>query len=159
MNNTVLFTVLLSLVPISELRGSIPFAYFNGINLFQAFCIAVLSNAMVAPIAMIFFSTLHKILDKWGFYHRVFEKTVSRARAKVESKIEKYGYLGLLIFVAIPLPVTGAWTGSLGAWVLGLNKTKSILFIGLGVLIAGIIVSAVLLSGVGISSIFIKNIG
>lgn len=158
MTKTYLLTVLLSLLPISELRGAIPYAYFNNIPLSMSFFIAVIANIMVGPIAMIFLSTLHKWFYKIAIYKNFFDKTVVRARAKIEEKIKKYGYFGLMLFVAIPLPITGAWTGALGAWILGLDKKKSCIYVALGVLIAGVIVSTILLTGVGISSIFIKNV-
>ncbi len=149
---------LLSIIPVSELRGAIPFMYFNEIGIVQCFVVAVLFNMLVYPIGIVFLNTLHRMLDRWGLYHRIFEKTVARARKNVGVKIEKYGILGLLVFVAIPLPVTGAWTGTLGAWVLGLDKKKSFLAICLGVFIAGIVVSAVILAGSGLSSLFVKSI-
>lgn len=158
MTKTLLLTALLSLLPISELRGAIPFAYFNDIPLIYAFTLSVLVNMMAGPLAMVFLSTLHKWFYHIELYKNFFDKTVAKARAKIEKNVKKYGYLGLMIFVSIPLPVTGAWTGSLGAWVLGLDKKKSCLFVALGVLIAGIVVSLILMSGVGISSIFIKNV-
>lgn len=158
MTKTLLFTILLSLLPISELRGAIPYAYFNGLSLPSAFAVGVLANMLVAPIGMVFLTTLHKWFYHIGLYKRFFDRTVAKARVKIEEKVNKYGYLGLMLFVAIPLPITGAWTGILGAWILGLDKKKSCVYVALGVLIAGIVVSAVLLSGVGISSIFIKNI-
>ena len=119
MIRTYLITVLLSLIPISELRGSIPYG---------------------------------------NFYHNLFEKTVTRARNKVGEKVRKYGLLGLMLFVAIPLPITGAWTGTIGAWVLGLDRKRSILFIILGVLTAGIIVTTVVYTGAGIASLFTKKV-
>ena len=119
MTRIYLLSILLGILPISELRGAIPYAYLNGVPIWLSYIIGVLSNAMVPFIGFLFFETLHKLLDKWGFYHRLFEKTVDRARKKVGDKVSKYGLLGLMLFVAIPLPVTGAWTGILGAWVLG----------------------------------------
>ncbi len=151
-------TALFSFIPISELRGGIPYAYFNGIPLIQAYLICVLINALVAPFFFLFLETIHKYMYKLAWYKRIFDKSVARARAKVGPKIEKYGMAGLLVFVAIPLPVTGAWTGTLGAWILGLDKKKSFLFILLGVMIAGIIVSTVILTGSSLSSIFTKTV-
>lgn len=158
MTKTTLLTILLSLLPISELRGAIPYAYFNDIPIFAAFAISVITNAAVGPIAMIFLSTLHKWFYKIDLYKRFFDRTVARTRVKIEEKIKKYGYIGLMLFVAVPLPITGAWTGSLGAWILGLDKKKSCMYVALGVLISGLIVTAIIMSGVGLSSIFIKNI-
>ena len=158
MTKTLVITAILSLLPISELRGSIPYAYFNGINIWLSFAFGFICNAMVAPIGFIFLGTVHKSLDKWSFYHNLFEKTVAKARTKVGEKVKKYGLLGLMVFVAIPLPVTGAWTGTIGAWILGLDKKKSTLCIMLGVLIAGIIVTSVIIAGSGLSSVFVKQV-
>ncbi len=158
MTRIYLITLLLGIIPVSELRGAIPFAYFNGVPLWLSFILGILSNMTVPFIGFLFFETLHKILDKWSLYHRFFEKTVDRARKKVGEKVRKYGLLGLMLFVAVPLPITGAWTGTIGAWVLGLDRKKSILFIMLGVLIAGIVVTTVVYTGAGIASIFTKKI-
>lgn len=156
--NNYLFSILLSIVPISELRGGLPYAYFNGIPLWQAFLISVISNIAVVPIVWIFLSTLHITLYKHiKAYQSFFDKTVAKARTKVKDKIQKYGYWGLLLFVGIPLPVTGAWTGTLGSWILGLDKKKSLLFISLGVLLSGLIVSLLLTLGIGLNSILIKR--
>lgn len=158
MTGTYLLTILLGLLPISELRGAIPFAYFNGVPLWLSAVIGILSNALVPFIGFTFLGSLHKLLDKWPFYHRLFEKTVARARGKVGEKVHKYGLLGLLLFVAIPLPITGAWTGTLGAWVMGLNPKKCMPFILLGVLISGIIVTTVIFTGSEIASLFTKTV-
>lgn len=158
MIHIVLISALLSVLPISELRGAIPYAFFNGIGIFQAFAIGVIFNTLVPPICFLFLGTIHKYLDRNKQYHKLFERTILRARNKVSAKIEKYGMWGLLVFVAIPLPITGAWTGSIGAWVLNLNKKKSVLAIACGVVISGIIVSAILYAGIGINSIFVKKI-
>ena len=158
MTRTYLLTILLGIIPISELRGAIPYAYFNGVPLWLSFVVGVLANATVPFFGFVFLNTIHKLLDRWNFYHNLFEKTVERARRKVGEKVSKYGLLGLMLFVAIPLPITGAWTGTVGAWVLGLDRKKSILFILLGVLIAGIIVTTVIYTGSGIASLFTKRI-
>lgn len=158
MTGTYLLTILLGLLPISELRGAIPFAYFNGVPLWLSAVIGILSNALVPFIGFTFLGSLHKLLDKWPFYHRLFEKTVARARGKVGEKVHKYGLLGLMLFVAIPLPITGAWTGTLGAWVMGLNPKKCMPFILLGVLISGIIVTTVIFTGSEIASLFTKTV-
>jgi len=158
MTGIYLMTILLGIIPISELRGAIPYAYFNGVPLWLSAVIGVLSNALVPFIGFIFLGTLHKILDKWGAYHRLFERTVAKARTKVGEKVQKYGLWGLMVFVAIPLPITGAWTGTVGAWVLGLDRKKSILSIMLGILISGTIVTTVIFTGAGIASLFTKTV-
>lgn len=137
-----LMTAFLSLLPISELRGAIPYAVLEGgMPNLQAFFYCVFLNALVGPLVFIFLSSVHKLLVKWTFYKNLFDKIVDRTRHKMHEKIEKYGYLGITIFVAIPFPITGAYTGTLGAWLLGLDKGKTFLAVALGCLISGTIVS------------------
>ena len=154
MIRTALTALFLSLLPISELRGAIPYAYFNGIGIIQSYLIGVLGNMIVIPAGFLFFSIVEKILLKFEFFRNFIEKRA----LKVRDNFTKYGYLGLTVFVAIPLPVTGAWTGILGAWFLGLDKKKSSLAVAAGVLIAGLIVSIVILTGSGLASVFTKTI-
>src|SRR5574344_385296 len=152
-----LYTVILSIIPISELRGVLPYAFFNSIPLWQAYLIATVSNMLVIPIVWIFLSSIHKLLYRLDWYRKLFDRTIERVRKKITGKIDKFGYLGLVIFVGIPLPVTGAWTGTLGAWLLGLDKKKTFLFISLGVWLSGVIVVTLLKLGVGLNSILIKR--
>lgn len=157
MTVSLLMTLLFSILPISELRGAIPYAVSQGYSIPVAAAIAIVANAFVPLIAYLFLESLHKLFYKIPVYRRFFDRFVEKSRAKVHAKVEKYGYWGLMIFVAIPLPVTGAWTGALGAWVLGLSYKKSFLAIAGGVIIAGIIVSIlVALWGAGTQTIFFK---
>jgi uncharacterized membrane protein len=155
---TAIFTIGLSFLPISELRGAIPFAVARGIPLFEAALIAVVCNALVGPVAFVFLETFHKLLYRWAFYAGIFDRFVAKARVKVHASVEKYGYLGIMVFVAIPLPMTGAWTGTLGAWILGMDRRKTMLAVAAGVAIAGIIVSFVVGMGIGALSIFTKSL-
>ncbi|MCE1196461.1 small multi-drug export protein [bacterium] len=155
---TLLLTVALSLLPISELRGAIPFAVLRGVDIIPAALIGTAANAAVPAIAYLFLSTLHKLFYRIGAYRRFFDRFVEKARGKVHASVQKYGYWGLLVFVAIPLPMTGAWTGALGAWVLGMERRKSILAIIGGVVVAGIVVTVlVAVMGAGAKSIFFKS--
>ncbi|MCX8014157.1 MAG: small multi-drug export protein, partial [Rectinema sp.] len=125
--------------------------------LIQAALISIIANMCVPLIAFLFLGSVHGLLYRIALYRKFFDRVVMRARTKVHESIEKYGYWGLLFFVAVPLPVTGAWTGALGAWVLGLSFRKSFFAIAGGVVIAGIIVSLlVALWGAGAQTIFFK---
>lgn len=155
---TLLGTVGLSLLPISELRGAIPFAVARGMPILEAYFIAVACNALVAPLAFIFLETFHKLLYRWIFYAGVFDRFVERSRHKVHAQVERYGYLGIMLFVAIPLPITGAWTGTLGAWILGLGRRKTMLAVAAGVVISGIIVSIIVGFGVEALGFLIKHV-
>ncbi|HHB79718.1 MAG TPA: ligand-binding protein SH3 [Saprospiraceae bacterium] len=145
--NNLIYSILLSMIPIAELRGGIPYALANGISPVTAYFACTLANLMAFPIVYIFFGFFHDIFSKMDWYKRLFDKLVLRTRGKVEDKIEKWGFWGLMIFVMIPLPVTGAYTGSFAAWLFGIPKRKAFLAVSLGVFIAGLIVTAVFLSG------------
>ncbi len=155
---TLITTIVLAFLPISELRGAIPYGVARGMPLLEAALLAVACNALVGPVAFVFLETFHKLFYRWGFYARTFDRFVERSRAKVHEKVERYGYLGIMLFVAIPLPITGAWTGTLGAWILGLGKRKTMLAVAAGVLISGVIVSLVVGLGAEALSFFIKRV-
>jgi len=161
---TILWTALLALLPISELRGAIPFAIAQGMPWYFAAPFAVAMNALVAPICWVFLSTLHllflKLAEKpfFSWYKRFFDSFVDRARRKLHTHVEKWGWLGIAFFVAIPLPITGAWTGTLGSWVLGLSKKRTMLAVILGVICAGIIVTAVMVLGIHALNFFLKSV-
>jgi uncharacterized membrane protein len=162
--NTALVTALLSMLPISELRGAIPFAIARGVPWYFAYPFAVGLNALVAPVCWIFLSSLHKFFLKlaekkfFSWYKKLFERFVERARLKLHANLEKWGWLGLAVFVAIPLPITGAWTGTLGAWVLGLSKKRTLAAVIVGVIISGAIVTVVTLLGIKALGVFLKDV-
>ncbi|MEO0094839.1 MAG: small multi-drug export protein [candidate division WOR-3 bacterium] len=138
---------LTSMVPVIELRGALPVA----INLFkipwyEAFVISFIGNILPVPLILLFLKPVTDLLCKISIFGKFFEWLFKRTRKKSEI-IEKYKELGLLIFVAIPLPGTGAWTGALLAYLMALDFKRSIIFISLGVFIAGVIVSSLCLIG------------
>jgi uncharacterized membrane protein len=158
---TLLLAAFFCLLPVSELRGGLPYALSHGISLIPAYLFCVILNILVGPLVFLFLSTLHRLLSHLRGYRYLFEKIVERARKKLKDKVDRYGYWGIVVFVGIPLPVTGAYTGALGAWILGMEPKKSTLFIAIGVLAAGVIVSVVyyLVTELGMEGIriFIKS--
>jgi uncharacterized membrane protein len=163
--DTALWTALLALLPISELRGAIPFAIARGVPWYFAYPFAAAFNALAAPLCWLFLSSLHKVFLRlaerpfFGWYKKLFDRFVERARQKLHKDLEKWGWIGLALFVAVPLPVTGAWTGTLGAWVLGLSKKRTLAAVITGVVIAGAIVTAVVILGIEALELFTKNTG
>jgi uncharacterized membrane protein len=159
-----LFTAILSFMPVSELRGAIPFAIAHNIPWYWAYPFAAFLNALVAPVCWIFLATFHKLFYgaspekgiRW--YKNFFDRFVERARKKLGGGVEKWGWLGIAIFVAIPLPLTGAWTGTLGAWVLGVSKRRTMAAVVLGVFTSGAVVSAVMLLGLEALNFFVKKV-
>lgn len=155
--NFIIKAIILSMLPISELRGGIPLAIAYGLSPITAFLLCTLANIAIIPIVFLFLETLNKLLLKIPAYNSFFHKSIERAQKKIHKSIEKYGYLGLVIFVAVPLPFTGAYTGTLGAWALGMSKGKSFAAIAVGVILAGIIVTIVSFFGIQAMSLFIKQ--
>jgi len=148
--------ILLSILPISELRGAIPFGIISGLNPALVFVVAVVSNILIVPIIFFFLDYIHKHLLYFKIYNHLFGKFVERTQHRVHGHISKYGYLGLTLFVATPLPVTGAYTGTLAAWLFDFERKKALLAIALGVIIAGIVVTALVIAGVE-ATIFLNN--
>jgi len=148
--------VLLSMLPISELRGAIPYGIISGLHPVFVFAVAVAANILIIPVIFFFLTYIHSHLMYFKIYENVFGRFIERVRHKAHGHISKYGYLGLTLLVAIPLPVTGAYTGTLAAWLFDMEKKKAFLALSLGVIMAGIIVTAVVLTGVG-ASIFIND--
>ncbi len=151
------FAGLLSVLPISELRGAIPYALAHGMSALAAYFYCVILNALVGPFVYGFLSSINKLFLKAGWYQKLFDRIVERARTKVHAKVERFGYWGVMLFVAIPLPVTGAYTGALGAWILGLNARKTFLAVLGGVVIAGIVVTIISYFGIAALAFFVKN--
>lgn len=155
---------MLALLPISELRGAIPFALAHGVPWYIAFPFAAALNALVAPLCWLFLSTLHRLFMKlaekkfFAWYKTFFNSFVERARKKLQKDVEKWGWLGIAIFVAIPLPLTGAWTGTLGAWVFGLSKRRTMLAVILGVIVSGTVVTLVITLGITALGLFVKKL-
>jgi uncharacterized membrane protein len=150
----IILAILLSIAPVSELRGGIPFLVAHGMSITGAAIICIFFNILIIVPIFLFLDYIHKHFIKWNFYLRIFNFLIkpSRKRSKrVERAIHSYGLIALTLFVSLPLPITGAWTGSIVAWLLNLNRTKSFFAIALGVIIAGIVVSLVT---VGVISFF-----
>lgn len=149
-----LIVFLISMVPLIELRGAIPYAVGFKLPLLPSYIIAILGNML--PVPFIFFFA-RKILE-WGkdkkftkkFFTFCLEKG-NKGGKKLQEKAGRNVYLALFLFVGIPLPGTGAWTGTLAASLLNLDFKKSVLAIMAGVVLAGIIMGLVSL---GVFNIF-----
>ncbi len=142
-SETIIF--LISFLPIFELRGSIPIGIeFFDLSWWKVYLLSVVGNMVPIFFLLIFLDWITKIGFKYQWSKRFLEWIFVRTR-KRSALVEKYEELGLILFVAIPLPVTGAWTGSFAAYLLGLKFWKSIACIFIGVLIAGVVVTSVTL--------------
>lgn len=149
--NPLLYGALLSAAPIAEVRGGIPLMIAQGINPFVAFIVGTIANCLAIPLTYFFLTFLHSIFLRSKLYANFFEYYINKTRIKASPAIARWGYLGLAIFVAIPLPATGAYTGTLVAWLFNMKKTKATIAIALGVSIAAIIMTVI---STGASAIF-----
>lgn len=136
-------TFIISMIPVIELRGALPVATANGLAFWIAIPVAIAGNLLPIPFIILFIKKIFAWLRK---INAKFDALVTRLEKRADKKkdvVLKYAFWGLVIFVAIPLPGTGAWTGALIAAMLDMKLSKAFPAIALGVLIAGIIVAFV----------------
>lgn len=131
---------IISLMPILELRGGLLAATLLKVPYLRALVICVIGNVLPIPFVLLFLEIIFKWMEKWSVTKKIVKWLEKKGNSK-RSQIDKYGYLGLILFVGIPLPGTGAWTGSLVAILLGLDKKKSFICILIGVMLAAAIMS------------------
>ena len=131
---------IISMLPILELRGGLIAAALLGVDFLPGYIVSIIGNVLPIPIVLLFLEKILDFLKKIKFTEKLVIKLENKILSK-KDQIEKYGYLGLLLFVGIPLPGTGAWTGSGLAVLLHLNRKKSFVYIFLGVVLASIIMS------------------
>ncbi len=147
-----LFTMLVSMVPIVELRGGLPFGVALGLPYHLAFPAAVIGNLIPAPFIIVYIRRIFELMRRYiprlnGLVDGLEKKAHLKGR-----KVLKYQYIGLWLFVAIPLPGTGAWTGCLAAAFLGMRLKKAMPAVVLGVLTAGCVMLALTHVGVNLFS-------
>jgi len=135
-----ILTVLLAASPVVELRGAVPFAIVNGLSLSKSYILSVSGNMLPVVPLFFLFDFLFKKLIKVKIIGKFLKWWFTKLK-KNSKKVSIWGYLGLIMFVAIPLPTTGAWSGTLVARLLNFTLSETILAVFLGVIISGIVVS------------------
>lgn len=153
---------LISMLPVSELRGAIPVAIHTfKMSIPKSYMISVIGNLIPPVLILLFLGPFSRFLSKWRPFEKFFNWLFSHTKSR-SALVEKYKTLGLAIFVAIPLPITGAWTGSIAAFLLGMDLKHAMTGVLFGVLTAGVIVtliSCLSLTGVIIGIILLLSIG
>jgi len=139
--------IIVGALPVSELRGAIPLALSFGMPLSKAFWLSVLGNWIIVIPALFLFEPVSNYLRKMRLFARFFEWVFARTK-KNSDAIQKYEALGLLFFVAIPLPITGAWSGVIAASLFKIRFRYALIAITAGILCAGLIVSALCALGI-----------
>ncbi len=143
----IFWTFLLSMMPVGELRFSVPFGIFTGLHWSEALVYSLIGNSLIALILiyLINYFTLDRILiffKKIPFVGTIFKKWHDKAIIK-SKKINNWSYTGLALFVSIPLPITGAWTALLIASFLNLKPFKSYIYITMGLVVSGSIITII----------------
>ncbi len=137
-----LIVFIVSMIPILELRGGMIIASMYGFNLFQSFALCIIGNVIPIPFILWLITPIFTWMKQRKLFRNMVEKLEKKAMGKSD-KIQKASFWGLLLFVGIPLPGTGAWTGSLIAALLNLDKKRSWLAATLGVILAALIMAVV----------------
>jgi uncharacterized membrane protein len=135
-----IITLILAASPVLELRGAIPFAIANHLPLSKAYFLSIIGNLLPVIPLFLFFKYIFKKLRSVKFIGDFLNWWFKRVEKKSKF-VSTYGFLGLVLFVSIPFPTTGAWTGTLVANLLKFSFLKTFLGVFIGVLIAGILVS------------------
>ena len=151
-----LITMIIGALPVSEVRGAIPVGIALGDLSWQtAYLFGVIGNAL--PVAPLLFGLepVSNWLRRWQIWERFFTWLFARTRRR-GGLIEKYGYWGLILFVSIPLPVTGAWTGCAAAFVFGIRPGRALPLVLGGILIAATVVTLVTMGVIGGVDFFTK---
>lgn len=151
LNGEFILTLLVSMIPVVELRGGIPFGVAAGLPVGAAYLAAVIGNLIPVPFIVVYIRRIFMFMRQhMPRLNSVVDKMEQKAHLK-SAAVLKYQYLGLAIFVAIPLPGTGAWTGALVAAFLDMRLKKALPSIAGGVLSAGLIISIL---SYGVKSLF-----
>jgi uncharacterized membrane protein len=139
-----LAVLIAAMLPVLELRGAIPMARLLDLDPATAYLAAVLGNLIPVPFILWGLGPVTEWAEgHWGWFHRFLQRLFSWSRRRNAPRFERLRDLALVAFVAIPLPITGAWSGSLAAFVFGVKPTRALGLIGAGVAIAGVVVLVV----------------
>ena len=148
-----IIVILIAMLPIVELRLALPIALLTlDMPVAQAIFFSILGNMLPIPFILYLLGPVSRFLSRWHLFERFFNWLFARAKRKSKA-VERYEALGLILFVAIPLPVTGAWTGSVAAYLAGIPVWRSMLFIFLGVCIAATVVTLATMGVLGAVSL------
>ena len=147
MDIQVLIGLLFTIAPIFELRAGLPiiveYAVRSGLSVWPYFLLVLVVNILMIFVIFLFFDFLHDLFMRTRWYRAVVGRVLSRIQRKIikiKDDMDKWGYFALMLFVAIPLPGTGVWTGTMAAWAMGLDRWRSFAAIAAGTVIAGLLV-------------------
>ncbi len=156
--NEILLIIILTLIPALELRASIPYGIITGVSWPIVFITAVITNIILGIVIYLVLDKLVHIATKIKLIEKIYNKIVNRTQRRIHNAVDKYGTLGVAIFIGIPLPGSGVYTGALGSYLIGLDFKHFLKACIYGVLIAGVIVTLIMVLGNGaIAHLFVKT--
>ncbi len=135
----ILAVAAISVLPYIELRGAIPVAIAKGLAPIEAFLICTMANILIIPVIFLFMDHIYPYFAHLNIVKRVLEKV----HTKTHKHVKRYGSLGLGLFVAVPLPGTGAYAGTLAAYIFEIEKKHAFRSIAVGVAVAGVLVTLI----------------
>ena len=153
MLKTLIFAILWSLSPLGEAKVGIPYAIFNGVNIYLAFLVCFGANVLVFPIMNFFLDTINSYFVRWRPYKRLAVAIAQKAKFGAKKGVKKYGFWGLMVFVLIPLPGTGVYAGTIAAYIFGIDRKQAFLANTIGIFISCLIiwtVSVLTLKGIDV---------
>lgn len=155
----ILILIGLTLLPFLELRASIPYGIFNtNLHWGAVFGICIISNIFLGAVLYLFLNQIMVILTKIKPVDRIYSRYVEKNQKRIKRYVDRYGELGVALFIGVPFPGSGVYSGALGAYMLGLDKKKFLKSTVLGVLIAGTAVTLICISGINAFDFLIKRI-
>ncbi|MFW6014567.1 MAG: COG2426 family protein [Nanoarchaeota archaeon] len=150
--------IVYTLIPFLELRFSIPWGILTGLNIWLVLAITIITNILLGVLLYPLIDTIIRIIEKIKFVEKIYTFYIIKTRKKINKYVEKYGEIGVALFISIPLPGSGVYSGALAAYLLGLSYRKFIIACVIGVLIASAAVTLITISGSSAFEIFIKGV-
>ena len=148
MFKVLLYTFLFSLSPFGEARLGIPFAVFNEVHFLLAFAVGLVGNLLVFPLFMWLIDRFNARLWPYSFYKKSFIRISRLAKKGIGNKIDRYGFWGLMILVMVPMPGTGAYTGTIAAALFKVERKRAFLAVSLGTIVSCALMAAAAYLGI-----------
>jgi len=156
--NEILKIIAITFIPALELRASIPFGIFStSYTWIEVFIISIVANIILGVFVFVILDYFVNIVTKVPFFDKIWDLYVKKTQKRIEKGVNKYGEWAVAVFIGIPLPGSGVYTGALASYLIGLKLKKFLIANVIGVLIAGILVTVACLTGIEAFKIFIKN--
>lgn len=136
----IIIAMLWSISPFGEAKVGIPYAIFNGVNIYLAFLFCFVANVLIYPMMLFFLDSLNSYFLRWRFYKKSAIYVARKAKLGAKKNVMKYGFWGLLIFVMLPIPGTGVYAGTIATYLLVLDRKQAFLANTIGIFLSCVIV-------------------